>query len=585
MKILRAEFRHFRGFEAATILSCGHVALVGEPGAGRSDVVEGLERVLSPEATRSRFPSELDFHNRDTAQRAEVEIVLGDLGRDLEQAFFDVLEVWNRERRDLVESEEDPEAIDRAEFDFVVRLCYRARWDAKQEQGEHWVDYPKNSDPAAGHFERVPRADREALKFSCLTARGRVLDLTQNSSFRRLVEGAAGEDFSAAIRTLETDLQGRAAAFSETTQLAAALESLVAPIRVPLGLGDRPAAEMIRFMPEGGSVSGLLRSLSPSVELPGDVGPLPVHRQGSTALGLLTLAQAMAVSGTGGIIVVDDLGEGLDAASSHFIAATLRRTAAQCWASTRRSHVAEAFEPEELVRLARDQAGTRGVFYGKAPKTKAERLAARHRNLQLLPAVASRAVLVVEGPHDSAALRALALKAAEDLGESLPVARGVSIIDGAAADGAGGSGGLARLAASSRQLGLRTIAVLDHDGDGAAEDATLQATLATADVVVRLPNGHAIELALLSGLDDTEILASLKELQAAFGIALAPNIDALRGKNLLEAARKVLKSQSGFHAQFIETLGAGRVPVVGLALLRTCLEAACDRSKAGHIQL
>lgn len=102
---------------------------------------------------------------------------------------------------------------------------------------------------------------------------------------------------------------------------------------------------------------------------------------------------------------------------------------------------------------------------------------------------------------------------------------------------------------------------------------------------MRLPKGHAIELALLSGLDDTEILASLKELQAAFGIALPPDIDALRGKNLLEAARKVLKSQSGFHAQFIETLGAGRMPVVGLALLRTCLEAACDRSKAGHIQL
>lgn len=585
MRILRAVFHHFRGFEHAAIVTSGHVVLVAEPGAGRSDVIEGLDRVLSPEATRSRFPSEMDFFGRDTTRRAEVEVVIGDLGRDLEQAFFDVLEVWNRPRHELVESEEDPESIDRTELDFVIRLCYRANWNSQQEQGEHWVDYPKTSDPGSGHFERVPRADREALGFSALISRGHVLELTQRSGFRNLVESASGDDFSEAIRTLEVELGTRAGAFSGTSQVSAALEGVIAPLRVPLGLGTKPASEVIRFLPEGGSIGGLLRSLSASLELPSGGGSLPVYRQGSTVTTLLGVAQALATAGKGGVIAVDDFGEGLDAASGLNMAAVVRSSAAQVWISTRRAHVAEAFEPEELVRLARGKGGAREVYYGKTPKSRPERLAARHLNLQILPAVASRAVVVLEGPHDCAALKALSVRAFSELGESLPAATGVSIIDAAAADASGGSSALGRLAAATRQLGLRTVAVLDHDGAGAEEEKVLQATLEAADVVVRLPPGHAIELALLSGLDEGEIRAALKELNSGLGVELPGDLDTLVGKKLADCAKRVLKSYGGLHAQFLETLAPGRIPTVGLALLRACVLAAADRSKSGLVQL
>jgi putative ATP-dependent endonuclease of OLD family len=98
VRILKLEIRHFRGFEAATIVPGGHVVLAGEPGAGRSDVVEALDRVLSPDSTRGRLPTDLDFFRRDTSRRAEVEAVLGDLGEELEQVFFDHLDVWDHER-------------------------------------------------------------------------------------------------------------------------------------------------------------------------------------------------------------------------------------------------------------------------------------------------------------------------------------------------------------------------------------------------------------------------------------------------------------------------------------------------------
>jgi len=62
MRVCRLEIRNFRGFNSAQILPAGHVLLSGEPGAGRSDVIEALDRVFSPDSARARLPSDLDFY-------------------------------------------------------------------------------------------------------------------------------------------------------------------------------------------------------------------------------------------------------------------------------------------------------------------------------------------------------------------------------------------------------------------------------------------------------------------------------------------------------------------------------------------
>jgi hypothetical protein len=93
--IRRLEIRRFRGFEHVVIVPTGHALVVGEPDAGRSDVMEGLRRVLSPDSTRFLLGDDIDFFQRDRTFRAEVEVVLGDLGPALTQQFFD----WPRKSR------------------------------------------------------------------------------------------------------------------------------------------------------------------------------------------------------------------------------------------------------------------------------------------------------------------------------------------------------------------------------------------------------------------------------------------------------------------------------------------------------
>lgn len=578
------DLRNFRGFKAQTIVPSGHVLLVGEPGAGRSDIMNALERVLSPESTRGRLPNELDFHGGETHEPAEVEVVLGQLGEALEQIFFDHLEAWDREARQILTELADPQEIDREKFDLVLRLCYRATWDVDQEQGEHIVYYPKTADLDAGHFERVARADREALPFASLEARSRPLDIGTRGEFRRLVEAAGGGDFSKALDGLETDVGDLAAEFSATAQMSSALEAVLKPVRVMLGLGDAAASDVIRFLPEGGSLSGLLRSLAPALDLLEGFGPIPLYRHSSTISATLAAAQALARAGTSGVVAIDDFGDGFDAAAAQHLAATLRGNANQAWVSTRRPETAQAFRPQELVRLSRNPAGNREVHYGRAPKSRPELIAARHWHVQLLRAMTSRAVAIVEGPHDIAALDAVAKRRLEDSGIVLPAAHRVGFVDAAAADGSGGATAMPRLATAAREIGLRTVAVLDYDGDDAKVQAEVDQNLKAANVVIRLPKGCGIEKALASGVPDDVLRDAVRALAAAFNAKLAPDLDKLSGSKLVKAAVDAIKSGPGYHAQFVEALPSGVHPPIVSSILDEIVAAATGDG-AGLVQL
>ena len=43
-----------RGCESATIVSAGHIVLVGEPGAGRPDLIEALDRATCIKGSRDQ---------------------------------------------------------------------------------------------------------------------------------------------------------------------------------------------------------------------------------------------------------------------------------------------------------------------------------------------------------------------------------------------------------------------------------------------------------------------------------------------------------------------------------------------------
>lgn len=579
VRVLEVSLRRFRGFQNLTFQPESHVALVGEPRAGRSDLIEGLRRVLTWEGVRYTSPSELDFWMMDRDGRAEVEVVLGDLGSVLEQDFLDHLEAWDPVREALAEPKPPTQAVSVDDTTWVLRLCYRIDWDQDQEQAVHWVDFPDESDPAGDTYARVPRRLHELLPVVVVDGGGRPLQLGPRSDFRRVLEGADGVSIGDALDDLVSAVASAGDALVRTPGIQTAVAEVLKPIEGPLGV-DADADDLVRLVPEGGSLSGVLRTLQPALDL-GGPGHLPLHRHGATAAGLLQAGEALAAIGTEhAVVLVDDFGEGLDATSARHLASEFRQRAGQAWISTRRSSAVEAFPPQDIVRLHLKN-GDRRAAQIEAPKSKAERVAARHLSLQLLPAASAAVVAIVEGPHDRAALDAFAAQLRRTTERPLPAAHGIAVIDAGIADGSGGATAVARLAHLASSLGFHTIGVIDGDtGDEGV--AYLAQVTAAADRVVRLPDGAAIELALMTGISDADVVATLTAVCDAFGIAVPEGLDTQTGGPLLKSVVGVLKKNGGLHAQFIELLPADTTPELLGAMLEAIIESGRDRLTGVH---
>src|SRR5512132_3092664 len=271
MRVLRLEIRHFRGFKQATVLPRGHALVVGEPRAGRSDLLAALNRILDPDATKATL-EEWDFHAGDLTRDIEIEVVLGELGPDLTQRFLGELEYWDPERELVLAGSDTTQQLAGAHATPALRLAYRGRWDQSEERGEHSVIYAKSSDPDADRSKRVPRVDRAALPFLA-SSPGRPLALTAQGQFRRLLEQRGPDDIAQALREMVAGVDELSGKLSAAPAVVEGLEAVLAPLRRALEL-SAPAADAVRFLPEGGSVTGLLRALQPVLDLADGAGYL-----------------------------------------------------------------------------------------------------------------------------------------------------------------------------------------------------------------------------------------------------------------------------------------------------------------------
>ncbi len=563
MRVEELRIDGFRGFDSAVVRPRGHVALVGEPRSGRSDIISALERVLHPDATRWAA-REWDFHGRDLGREIRVQATLTNLGTSLRQRFLRRIEAWDRATSQIVTSAANPLEEDGVEA--ALRLQWICVWDRDEERADQRLEYVKRLGGTGSNADRVSREDRAALPFRSVRLR-EPLAIRSEGDFRTMLESAASEDVLDAIRGLADGIDALSADLSEVPAIVSGLDRVLAALREPLGVhGD--AADVVRFLPDGGAVSGLLRSLTAALDLADGAGHLPATRHGSTLGALLSAAEAVWwAESAEGVVAIDDFGDGLDGQGATRLAGLFKDTVGQAWVSSRRSEVARVFDLEDLIRLT----GTgqdRRHHQCDAPVTKVTRAAMRHFQLQLLPAMTARAVIICEGPHDVASLRSVAERAEAEHGTPPPLAHRIELVDG------GGKDHMRKVASLARQMGFYTVCVLDWDRDDAEAAAVLSGLQPHCDATVRFPTGVAIERALMSGVTDDDLRSALEDVVTAFGLKVPP-VDGLDRPGLeSHAMSHVLKSGSGgLHSAFIDALPAGVVPVLASSAITAAVQS------------
>ncbi|MFF5962761.1 hypothetical protein ACFY64_03235 [Streptomyces collinus] len=556
----------FRGWKSLDLRPRDHAVVAGVPRAGRSDVIEALARVLDPEAAHSSSLSDLhqtapveevgeDQSSQSEAgseaaspesaeplraSTAEVEVTLSDLDPEIEQLVDGYLQPLDETGMASEDDEADPSAPQ------CVRLTYRLSYDHETEALESVVYYPARSNPETNQFLRVPAAVRRALPVITLNA-GVPLQLRAGGSLRRYIEERDPKAAVAAFEVLRDAVGEAVAALSKDPAITEAVDAVLAVGGTGKRLGDSPiTAGDIGFLAEDGSVSALLRTLRAALRLD-TAGPLALTNHGSTVTAILSMAEAMLLADVpGAVVLADDFGDQLDAATAEHLASLIRNRSGQAWLSTRRPEVARAFEPGEVVRLVR-HGGQR--TYHQLPQVSDRKQLVAHRQLhtQLLPALTAPVVAVTEGPHDVAVLGMANRRYPP---HRLPLsAYGVRLV----AAGTGSDGGIdqvPQIADLAKQLGFRVIAVVDADKPSQQSADQLDKVKKSCDVLIQLPAKTAIERAITAGVRLAQ-LAAASSVLSVFG---QPDPLATEATEQTVTSLCVTLHKKGLHEPFLDAL-------------------------------
>lgn len=570
MKVARLEITRFRGFSSLVLTPRLNSVVVGEPRSGRSDLIAALRRVLEPRSVRLR-PSDWDIHRTlpgrtsdqgegrgtEEAEDTTVEVSLLDLPDETEQLLQEQLELF-APSTGLITGENDSN-----EAELGVRIRYVLRDNPEQDTLDHWLEYPKSG-------IRVPRREHELVQAVVLD-QNPPLELRAEGSLRHLARDAAPESLNATLERFSGDIAAATQTLANSDEVQAALE-LVAThgARTLLDLDPRDLTANIGFTAEDGSLAALLRAVQPTLDLDA-AGPLPLSSHGSTTTAVLRAAEGIAAAQSDeAIVVADDFGDHLDAASSEYLAARLRRRVGQLWLTTRRPEVTRAFEPEELLRLTRE-GGTRPTHQLAEHTDRKEKVRRRHLSTLLSSAVSAESVALLEGPHDMESYTALSWRQfAEDVGPPL-AAYGMTLVPASRTGGEGGKHELPKIAQLASDLGLRVRVVLDNDRQGANAEL-IEELRPTSELIVHLPEGVAVDRALVYGINPRALRSVLQRLNEDHELNL--EVESADDSELPAKCTWALKQKGGLHRQYIDELPHGVHPPIASQVLKHLAGAA-----------
>lgn len=560
MRIARVEITRFRGFESFVFVPRRHVVVVSEPRAGRSDLVNALRRVLDPRSVTTR-PSEWDVFrplpdepsSGDDDEIAtpvtSVEVCLLGLADETEQTLQERLELIRPATGQLADDNDDAE--------LGVRLRYCLQYNAAEEELQHWIEYPKSG-------TRVPRSERELLR-GFIVDQSPPLQLRAEGALRRLAKDSDVDALSDVLHRFAEDIASATQTLAQSDEVQAALKLVMqhgAHRLLELDPSDPTAG--IGFTAEDGSLAALLRAVQPTLVLDG-AGALPLSAHGSTTAAILAVAEASASArATEGIVIVDDFGDHLDAASAEYLATGLRRQSGQLWLTTRQPEVLRAFEATELLRLTRSRGSRQSFHLSESPSRKA-RVRRRHLFTLLAPAMSARTVVLLEGPHDMETYTSVVRHQFRYERKVPPSALGMRLVPASAGGGEGGKQELSKIANLAVELGLAVRIVLDHDKPG-TDGALIDELCNVAEMVVRLPERAAAERAIVDGLSAEGLRKALGRVNSDHDLRL--DVDSIDDTVLEEKCVWALKQKGGLHGPFIDALPPGTTPPLAAAVLK-----------------
>lgn len=576
MKLTKLKMQNFRGIRSAELFFDGHTLLIGRNNVGKSTICEALDLVLGPDRL-ARIPpvEEFDFFNAayleaDGATQVpiRIEVLLTDLTDEVARLCFANLEHWHKDECRLLGPGEIDQ-VDAAHAERCLRLTTIAKYDPEEDQFTAKTIY--SGEEAAGEEEprAVPTRVKRAIGFLYLRALrtgSRALSLERGSlldMILRMKEVRTGlwERIRKRLSDLEPPID------SDATELGPILDEIEGRLSdyIELGGGDRSTRLFVSQLTR----EHLRKTIAFFLKMGQGEAPVPFQEVGTGTLNILVLALLTFIAEIKKDNVIFAMEEPEIALPPHTqrrIAKYLLEETAQCFITSHSPYVIERFEPQQIMRLSRDAAGTLTGTQVMLPDVMKPKSYRQYFRRALAEAMLGQGVIVVEGLTERDALIASADKMEEVDASLFPLdVSGVSVID------AEGQGNLQRLGQFFKTIEIPAFAFFDRKQRSQAEVDALAAVYEIANQFP-YPGAEALLAAEVPLDRQWQFLQALRkeDSDGHYGIPAArPNDDQIREQTV--RLLKGLKGAGGA-ARLLDLCTADELPPNIQGFLRAVYE-------------
>jgi putative ATP-dependent endonuclease of OLD family len=566
MRVSRLTIENFRGVSSAELYFSGHALLIGGNNVGKSTICEALDLVLGPDRLYRTPPvEEFDFHNAQYLSESEdgvvpvpirIEVVLTDITEEIQRQCAANLEFWHNGDNRLLGQGELAEA-DKPFSEFCLRLATIARYDPEEDQFVAKTIYGHAVDDNDAEPKAIPSRVKRSIGFLYLRALrtgSRALSLERGSlldTILRLKDLRTGlwERIRKRVAQLDPPID------EDATELKPILDEIEARLGEYVSTASEDRAT--RLFVSQLTREHLRKTIAFFLSMrPGET-PVPFQEVGTGTLSVLVLALLSFVADIKKDNVIFAMEEPEIALPPHTqrrIANYLLTATTQCFVTSHSPYIIERFEPENVLRLSRDEAGHLTAIPVNLPGIMKAKTYRSQLRRAIAEAMLGQGAIIGEGPTEQFALAATAQKMEGADSELFPLdLAGITIVN---TEGEGNLGAMGRF---FKALGIPSFAFYDQQNKTLEEKSNIEANFTIAKEIPY--RGFELLIANETPLDrQWEFLQAVREEdpEGRYRVpAVRPGDDAL--KDLTVAILKALKGEGGA-AQLIEYCSVAELP-------------------------
>jgi putative ATP-dependent endonuclease of OLD family len=572
MQVSRLSIENFRGISKAELHFSGHTLLIGGNNVGKSTICEALDLVLGPDRLyKTPAVEEFDFRNAryltedgTTPVPIRIEVVLTNLTEDITRQCANNVECWHKtERRLLAAGEID--AVDKDVVEFCLRLITLAAYDPEEDQFNAKTVYGHSETEIEDERRNIPTRVKRSIGFlylRTLRTGSKALSLERGSlldTILRLKELRTGlwERIRNRLATLDPPID------ADATELSPVLDEIEARLTEYIATaGDERST---RLFVSQLTREHLRKTIAFFLSMCEGEAPVPFQEAGTGTLNALVLALLTFIAEIKKDNVIFAMEEPEIALPPHTqrrIANYLLTQTTQCFITSHSPYIIERFEPESIMRLTRDAAGSLTATQVALPASMKAKTYRSQLRRTIAEAMLGQGAIVGEGITEQLAIMTVAKKMEEADPELFPLdLAGVTVIN------TEGDGNLEAIGAFFKALDIPAFGFVDNKNRKAEEIAQMSGSFTS---VTQIPYKGAETLIAAETPMDRQWqflqLVRADDGSASFGIpSKQPVPDELR--ELTIATLKRLKGEGG-GARLLELCSTGELPPTIVGFLK-----------------